>query len=1115
MRNSALRCYVRLLLLPLAPLSLAQQTPPAPQQTQSAVVKQASAKSDTYASESIVIEHADVVYTFAADGTGTRERTIAARVQSEAAVRALGVVGIPYAGNSEQVEIVYARVRRPDGTVVSTQAADALDMPEEVTRQAPFYSDLKQKQIPIRSLHVGDTLEWKARIIRTKPEAPGQFWGAEMFTQDTVVLAETIELRVPKSSYVNVWSPTLKPAESTEGDQHIYRWATSQLKPTAGKQAEADSEAKKKLVLTADEELDADQGKLPSIAWTTFKSWQDVGLWYRSLSADRATPSPEIKAKAAELIAGKVTDEEKIRALYTYVATQFRYIGVAFGVGRYQPHPASEILENQYGDCKDKHTLLASLLAAAGFHADAVLIGAGIRFNPDVPSPTSFNHLITRLITPGKFAEPIWLDTTAEIAPYRMLFATIRDKQALVVPDAAAPRLERTPADPPFPSFSNWKAIGTLYEDGVSNSRITYSTRGDEELIYRTALRQTTPAQYPAAIQQISQLMGYQGTATHPDFGSPDDTVQPLTWSYDYKREQGGDWEHYKIIPQTKYSSVPTIDEKNPPIQSVELGWPRTETSHAEMTLPDNWGAVLPEATHAKSEFATLDQTFSFEKGVLSTDLRVVVLKEKVPASRWKEYQKWTEQAGLTKQLYIQLTRTSKKEPATKEAAPKEPAGVAGSNSKSTTPDGPPVLDATAAKVESLMESVADLAQRHDLEGLGRTLDRVKELNPEQAGLWRDYSALALQRGQIDEAIVDLHKEVKLHPDSYEAYQVLVDLQTRLGKSSDAEGTLRDWVAAQPGNASPATKLMALQIEDGNPAAALAVGEAALGHLPEDERKDESFQLALGNAQIDAGDKQKGEATFEALLKDSEDPEILNHAVSVLADASLDLPLAEDSSRTALRKLTQESSAWTLRESAQTLHDRTKLTVSTWDSLGWVLFREGKLQEAQTYLQAAWLGRPNIDTGKRLAEVLAARGNKSAALITYELAVASEPAYNALGVRTELSAKAKALQARADALRKAGIKASGEPVQNQLQHLRIVQLGPANGRAGDAEYRLLLKEGKAIKVEPSGTKTVAGASEMIGRASFAAFFPSGSQTALVRIGFVNCHSSVCELMLEP
>ena len=70
-------------------------------------------------------------------------------------------------------------------------------------------------------------------------------------------------------------------------------------------------------------------------------------------------------------------------------ARSVHYVGVAFGVGRYQPHAASEVLTNQYGDCKDKHTLLASLLAAAGIKAYPVLVNSSHRIDPAVPSPRS------------------------------------------------------------------------------------------------------------------------------------------------------------------------------------------------------------------------------------------------------------------------------------------------------------------------------------------------------------------------------------------------------------------------------------------------------------------------------------------------------------------------------------------------------------------------------------------------------------------------------------------------------------------------------------------------------------------------------------------------------
>ena len=420
-------------------------------------------------------------------------------MQSDAAARQFGVLNIPFASNNQRVEILYVRVRKPNGTLIDTPPADALEMPAEVTRQAPFYSDLKQKQIPVRNLALGDRLEYNLRIVTTRAETPAQFWDQDTFGSGSVVLEESLELHVPADKYVQVWSPKHTPIVTQAGPEKIYRWTSSQLTPITG----PPGEAARKAAPPAPEE-----GELAAIQWTTFKSWQDVGAWYRTLEADRALPDADVKAKVAELIAGKTTDQQKREAIYTYVATQIRYIGVAFGVGRYQPHPAGEILRNQYGDCKDKHTLLAAMFAAAGIPSDAALIGAGIPMNPDVPSPSAFNHLITAVPEAGKI---VWLDSTAEVAPYGMLIFPIRDKRALLVPDHNAAMIERTPARLPFPAFQTFEAIGSLDPEGTVTSHMTYTMRGDAEVMTWIALRQVSPGQWEQFGQAFSQGLGFAG----------------------------------------------------------------------------------------------------------------------------------------------------------------------------------------------------------------------------------------------------------------------------------------------------------------------------------------------------------------------------------------------------------------------------------------------------------------------------------------------------------------------------------------------------------------------------------------------------------------------------
>ncbi|MGC1782680.1 MAG: DUF3857 domain-containing protein [Acidobacteriaceae bacterium] len=1049
-----------------------------------------------YSAEPAVILHRESVYAMKADGTGSRQASMAIRVQSEAAVKQLGVLIVPYASNSEHVEISYARIRRPDGTVIETPVSEAIDMPNPVTTAAPSYSDLKQMELPIRSLSVGDTLEWQAEVVRTKAEAPGEFWGQENFDEGIVDLSESLELRVPKNMYVNVWSPTNKPTETVIGDERVFHWAASQEKPTVGKAADAEKERKKNQVWTAAEELDAKKGKVPSVAWTTFKSWEAVGAWYRGLEDDRSVPDATVQAKVAELAANKGAQEEKVRAIYGYVAEHIHYIGVAFGVGKYQPHQAFTVLQNQYGDCKDKATLLAAMLNVLGLHADSVLIGAGVRFNPDVPSPASFNHLITRVSVDGK---EVWLDSTAEMAPYRFLMYPIRDQRALAIPQAGVASIQRTPAALPFPSFQTMDAVGTLDKDGISNSRLVLTLRGDTELLLRTAFRQSSPAQYDDLAQRISQSIGYGGTTSHAELSKLEDTTVPLQIGYDYKREKAGDWDHYRIIPQVAPVSLPMVNDMDPPVRAIALGIPRVETSTSAMKLPSGWGVVLPQAVHATSAYATYDETYKFDNGTVYAKRRVEVLKETVPVADWKSYKKWTDAVSLGNEQYIQLTNTGDAASAGK-SSEKIPLPAAASN-------------AEAAK---LVYSAYMAAQQHDLDTAGSMLDQAKSLNAEQQGLWAAYGYLAAVQMQFQEAAGNFQKELTLHPDSMQVYAVLAAMYMHMGQPDNAKATLVKWTVVDATDPLPYTRLIALLLQQGKATEAAAAGETALAKLPDQGKQDENLQLLIGKAQITAGMKEKGRATLVALLNTTQHPGMMNDSSYELADAGLELPLAESRTRAALTSMDSESKAWTLDANSSALLAKSRLTVATWDTLGWVLFREGKVDEAGSFLKAAWRNAPSPTIAEHLGELEEAKGEKNAALGTYELGLASVRHFVGMGAQPPKTNPIETkLRERADALRKKGAKTPvGNPTQ-VLQNLRTFSLGAANGMSGSAQYWLLLTDGKVGSTKTIGTERLQGGLERMTKINLAEYWPAGSHANLVRKGILFCGANGCQLVLEP
>jgi hypothetical protein len=128
---------------------------------------------DDFSKEAYVLEMLHTRVRFEADGAGSREMTGRIRVQSEAAIHDLGLLRFSYASTFESINIDYVRVRKPDGTVVVTPASDVQEVDSEVSRQAPMYTDQREKHIAVKALGSGDVLEYHIVWTVHDAVAPG------------------------------------------------------------------------------------------------------------------------------------------------------------------------------------------------------------------------------------------------------------------------------------------------------------------------------------------------------------------------------------------------------------------------------------------------------------------------------------------------------------------------------------------------------------------------------------------------------------------------------------------------------------------------------------------------------------------------------------------------------------------------------------------------------------------------------------------------------------------------------------------------------------------------------------------------------------------------------
>ncbi len=110
------------------------------------------------------------------------------------------------------------------------------------------------------------------------------------------------------------------------------------------------------------------------------------------------------------------------------------------------------------------------------------------KIDADMPSPGQFDHVITAVPLAG---ETLWMDTTAEVAPFRLISPQLRDKTALLVPLSGPARLETTPAEPPFLSTELLEIEGQVNELGKLSGHTHMVVRGDSELFFRLIFRST------------------------------------------------------------------------------------------------------------------------------------------------------------------------------------------------------------------------------------------------------------------------------------------------------------------------------------------------------------------------------------------------------------------------------------------------------------------------------------------------------------------------------------------------------------------------------------------------------------------------------------------------
>jgi transglutaminase-like putative cysteine protease len=377
--------------------------------------------------------------------------------------------------------------------------------------------------------------------------------------------------------------------------------------------------------------------------------WKALGERYTALEANRPDPSPEITAQVQTLVAGAPDFFAKLSRITDYIQKNVRYFVVMRGIGGWQANHAADIFKNRYGDCKDKTTLLISMLQVAGIHAYYVPLDdrRGV-VDPETPSFYG-NHMITAIELPPDVKDPRLLavvkakdgkrylifDPTDERAPVGNLRSELQGSYGILAAGSSS-QILALPVLAPDANGSERKGAFTLSPDGTLTGAVDTSHSGPEGADLRLFLKYSDEKERREAWERLVAETLPGVTLDEFKFTQPEALDKPLEFHYKVTAHQ---YAHQAgplllVRPRVVGSDSQPFNDK-PRTFSIDLSATGHWHDTYDIALPPGYVVdEVPDPVDLDQEFASYHSLVTSKANQLHYERDFVVRQVEIPAAK-------------------------------------------------------------------------------------------------------------------------------------------------------------------------------------------------------------------------------------------------------------------------------------------------------------------------------------------------------------------------------------------------------------------------------------------------------------------------------------------------
>jgi|HubBroStandDraft_6_1064221.scaffolds.fasta_scaffold22844_2 hypothetical protein len=392
----------------------------------------------------------------------------------------------------------------------------------------------------------------------------------------------------------------------------------------------------------------------------TTADWDAMGKWYSNLVGERVGASSEIKQQVVALTASKATALQKMQAIAYFAQHDIRYVAIELGIGGLQPHSAPDVYSHRYGDCKDKATLVRSMLHEIGVDSYHVLINDERgSVTGEMPAHNGFNHAITAIRLPDGLTDPsliatiqhpklgriLFFDPTNELIPFGQLPGYLQANYGLLVtPDGG--ELIELPQQPSMMNSIQRTAKLSLDLKGTLKGEVQETRLGERASSERWRLR--TISKDTDRIKPIEELLaGSLGSfqITKAALVNAQQTDQPFGFNYSFESpnyaKNAGNLilVRPRVIGQKALGFLETKEARKFPIEFEE---PTRDTDSFEITIPPGYVVDdVPPTVDADYGFASYHSKTVVTGNIVDYTRTFEVKELSVPVSRADDLKKF------------------------------------------------------------------------------------------------------------------------------------------------------------------------------------------------------------------------------------------------------------------------------------------------------------------------------------------------------------------------------------------------------------------------------------------------------------------------------------------